>query len=113
MIPAGIQYKILERSQEDLILDIKFEDDFEYFQGHFDNFKLLAALIQIKVSIDFANEYFQVQLNPTTIPKMKFSNPIKPNVKMKLSLTWDKSKSLVSFKYFNSQKVFSLGDMHL
>lgn len=113
MKPTGIQYKILERSQEKVLLEINFSTSFEYFEGHFEEFKLLAALIQIKVSIDFFNEFFPIELSPTSIPKMKFSNPIKPDHDLMLELHLNQEKKVASFKYFDSKKIYSLGDIHL
>lgn len=110
---AGMNYKVLERSEEEILLEINLATDFEYFEGHFEEFKLLAALIQIKLSIDFANEFFPIKLNPTSIPKVKCSNPIKPNNDIKLSLKWNKNKSLMSFEYFDNLKSYSQGDLSL
>ena len=110
---SGINFSIEERGEEDVVLSICFLPEYEYFQGHFEDFKLLAALIQIKVSIDFANELFPISLNPTSIPKMKFSNPIKPGVKLKLKLKWDREKERVTFEYFANNKTFSLGEMKI
>ena len=110
---AGMIYKVLERSEEELLLEIHLKPEFEYFEGHFDDFKLLAALIQIKLSIDFANEFFPIKLNPASIPKVKCSNPIKPNKNINLSLKWNREKSVMNFEYLDNQKTYSMGELSI
>lgn len=109
----GINYSIQNRSDTELLLSISFLPTYEYFQGHFDDFKLLPALIQIKTAIDFSNKFFSIDLNPKSLPKMKFTNPIKPNIELELELRWDQEKGKVHFKYFNYEKMFSMGEMNL
>lgn len=113
MKEAGIDFEIKEKSESQALLEITFLPEYTYFNGHFEDFKLLAALIQIKVAIDFANEVFPIQLNPSSIPKMKFSNPICPNKKINLKLSFDSSSQKVCFQYFDELKSYSIGDMRL
>lgn len=113
MKKAGIDFEVKEKSKTQVLLNITFLPEYTYFNGHFEDFKLLAALIQIKVAIDFSNDFFDVNLNPTSIPKMKFSNPICPNKKLSLKLKYDVEAARVSFEYCDSVKSYSMGDMKL
>ena len=52
------------------------DEKLPYFDGHFDNFKLLPAVAQIKIIIDISKNIFSKDIIVTKLLKIKFTNMI-------------------------------------
>jgi acyl-coenzyme A synthetase/AMP-(fatty) acid ligase len=75
----------------------------DYFNGHFEKFPLLPAVVQVDIAIRQAALRFGSSLNLNRILKVKFMNPILPETPLKLELNYIDSENKLSFDFFNEE----------
>ena len=92
-------------------LKLKFDRDYKYFQGHFDKFKLLPALIQIHLVVELYNKHFKDNFIPLKINNLKFVNPIKPLNEYSLEIK--RKSTCIDFCFFNENIINSKGSLEL
>ncbi len=95
-------------SQGEVVLDILFPKNSNFFQGHFDGYPILAGVVQLFFANWFIEDCFKLKLPLEQVKKIKFSNIIKPNEVIHLSLT--NKEDSVLFKYFDSDKIYASGN---
>ena len=84
----------------------------DFFDGHFPEFKLLPAVAQFEIITRFSKKYFKTQRYIPNIKRIKFSNPILPDSKLRLDLEYKTEKGVVSFNMAdadNAEHVYSSG----
>lgn len=104
--------KVLEQADDKVALDFVIPATSDFFDGHFPEFKLLPAVAQFEVITRFSRKYFKSQRYIPTIRRIKFSAPILPDTRIRLDLTKNTAKGIVSFNmadFNNSEKVYSSG----
>lgn len=109
MTDKGLHYSILKQEDHEIQFEITFQSDYPYFEGHFDGFHILPALLQIHVVVEMTKKYLNKIQNPQAIPNMKFMKPIYQDMKMLLSITHNTDKNQISFKYSSGETVHSQG----
>jgi 3-hydroxymyristoyl/3-hydroxydecanoyl-(acyl carrier protein) dehydratase len=109
----NIIVNLISSDKDSLLFNLKFLEELEYFDGHFDDFKLLPALIQVKIVSDFCTEYFDTLCEITDIGNMKFLKPICPGREVSLSLTLSHEGERLNFKYFVNDIIYSSGTIRL
>lgn len=82
-----------------------------YFDGHFDEFKVLAGVLQVKIAFDIYRNAFNSTSTIKSIKKLKFTNMIKPDMAVLLNIKFNKLKNSISFKFYSKDKIFSYGDI--
>ena len=93
-------------------LNLFIPNDVVFFQGHFPARLVLPGVVQIDWVIFFAQKYFCVALQrPPRMEHVKFTNIIKPETKLFLTMQLD--GSALSFKYFADQVIYSVGKITL
>lgn len=84
-----------------------------YFDGHFEEFKALAGVLQVKMIFDIFKYAFKNDCPIKGIKKIKFMNIIKPDMKVLLNIKFNKSTHTILFKFYSKDKIFSKGDILL
>ena len=86
------------------------DEKLPYFDGHFDNFKLLPAVAQIKIIIDISKNIFSKDIIVTKLLKIKFTNMIFPN--SNIIIEGHYSNNVLSFKIYDEDKKYSDGKIY-
>lgn len=79
----------------------------DFFRGHFDEYPILAGVVQLFYANYFAKIAFGQDLHCGQIRKIKFTNIIRPD--KKIFLNFEKTKNGISWKYEASDITYSSG----
>lgn len=95
-------FKILKFRREPGVLTVKlvFPTTSDYYDGHFPEFKLLPAVVQVDMVLRLARNFLEVPKNLSKIHRTKFAGPILPDVPAWLKITYDADAAKVSFNYY-------------
>lgn len=72
--------------------------DSDYFDGHFPDFQLLPAVAQFDIISRFARQYFWISPFIPRIRRVKFSSPVYPGSRVRLTMRLDREKGSLSFE---------------
>lgn len=102
---------VIEEYTSDMF-KVKFfvREDLDYFDGHFDNLKILPAIAQIKIVKDISKNIFNKELIVNKLLKLKFTNIIFPNTN--IFIECHLSDNIISFKIYDNNKKYSYGKMY-
>ncbi len=103
-LPLILNSKI---EKEKASFELCFLSDSNFFKGHFENFPILAGVVQLFYADFFIKRAFKIDCHEGQIRKIKFSNIIRPNKKVQLNLI--KNEKNVSFEYIDNNKAYSGG----
>ncbi|MEI0602737.1 3-hydroxyacyl-ACP dehydratase [Brachyspira alvinipulli] len=103
-------YTIEEQSSDMFKVKVFIDEKLPYFDGHFDNFKLLPAVAQIKIIIDISKNIFSKDIIVTKLLKIKFTNMIFPNSNIIIEGIY--ANSILSFKIYDEDKKYSDGKIY-
>lgn len=109
----GLKIQIKEKAQDHIVMGLNFLPEYEFFKGHFDEFSILPALIQIKLVVDFSNEHFPIDFMPKAMPTMKFLKPICPFYSLDLFITHNQDKNRIEFEYKKNEALYSKGTLKI
>lgn len=73
--------------KQDILLEVFIPASSDYFDGHFDQFKLMPAVAQIDLVTSYARFYFGVEKTLSDIKRAKFIRPLKPDTTVLFSLS--------------------------
>ena len=90
-------------SETKAIVTIVVNPDLEYFEGHFEAQKVLPGVVQIGWAQEFAEEIFKIKFEGGS-PAVKFTSPILPNDRLKLTLEYLPEKKRLVFEYIITSK---------
>ena len=112
---SGFVQRILEKSENKVILKVKICAESDYFDGHFPQFKLLPAVAQIDLLVHYAQKYFGLPLSTPSIKRFKFSGKILPDTTVLFNISFDSEKRRVSFEVTDAAdgKSYSSGSYNL
>lgn len=82
---------------------IVFPENYRYFNGHFPNYKLLPAVVQMDWVINQLNKKHSEHLYLISIKRFKLKSPIFPETKVNLTLNFNKESGALSFSYSNAE----------
>lgn len=88
-------------------IELLFKRNSNFLRGHFDGVPVLPGVVQLYYARFFAQDAFGLELPQDEVKKVKFSNVMKPDIKVTLVLV-NKEKS-VEFTYMADDKIFSSG----
>lgn len=96
---------IIEQSVEEnnATLLLRIDPDIEYFDGHFNDYPILAGVVQIDWAIFYAKELLDCDPVFAGMEVIKFQQPILPNSLVLLSLRWQKEKQKLYFSYTSGE----------
>ena len=101
------QYKatIIEQSvvgnSANLLLQI--DPNIAYFEGHFDNYPILAGVVQLDWAIYYGKKLLSAHSVFNGMEVIKFQQPILPNTQILLTLRWEKEKNKLYFSYSSGE----------
>ena len=94
-------FKILRFRREPGVLTAKllFPATSDYFDGHFPEFKLLPAVVQVDMVLRLARNFLDVPKQLSKMNRTRFANPILPDVPVLVNITYDADACKVTFAY--------------
>ena len=108
--------KILLREDNKISLEFIIPATSDFFDGHFDEVKLLPAVGQFEIITRFAAKYFGLKKSVSSIKRIKFSAPVLPDAQVILAMKYTAQKNTVSFVFSDSadtEKVYSTGSFQV
>lgn len=115
-IPESPNFKILRYSPNGNGFSVKFQipETSDYFDGHFPEFKLLPAVVQIDLVLRFFRGFLNLPVELERLPRVKFSSPIFPNMSVTVTETYSPDSGKIVFRMeTESGKVCSNGSIVL
>ena len=100
-------FNLKHKKENIFIAEVFISEDLPFFDGHFENLKLLPAVAQIKIALDIAKEIFETDFAVQKLSKVKFINMIYPNTKVNIEGHY--SNDSLSFKIYDNDKKYSEG----
>lgn len=88
---------VMNRSENEVELEVEIPAASDYFNDHFPQFKLLPAVAQVDLVAHFAQRYFGTEVATVNIKRFKFSDKIFPNTTVVFKLNYDSDKKTVTF----------------
>ena len=94
-------FKILKFRREPGALTAKllFPATSDYYDGHFPEFKLLPAVVQVDMVLRLARNFLEVPKELSKMNRTRFANPILPDVPVLVKITYDADVGKVTFAY--------------
>ena len=94
-------FKILKFRREPGALTAKllFPVTSDYYDGHFPEFKLLPAVVQVDMVLRLARNFLEVPKELSKMNRTRFANPILPDVPVMVKITYDADAGKVTFAY--------------
>ncbi|ACV27986.1 ApeI family dehydratase [Kangiella koreensis] len=102
-----------------LELELLINPELDAFAGHFDQFPIIPGVVQISWALHFFSSLLANQSEASStrqvssIKTLKFQHVITPNSRVKLDLSFDDSKQMLAFRFYNSQHQYSSGKILL
>ncbi|OEJ13603.1 3-hydroxyacyl-ACP dehydratase [Brachyspira hampsonii] len=103
-------YKIEEKTSDMFRVKVFIDEKMPYFDGHFENFKLLPAIAQVKITLDICKSIFSRDFSVNKLLKLKFTNMILPNTNIFIESHF--SDNIISFKIYDNNKKYSDGKLY-
>lgn len=116
MYPDSTNKRILQVKRDGNHATIKFSipQTSDYFNGHFEEFQLLPAVVQVELTMKFAHQFLGTTLSLKKILRTKFMKPILPEAQVFLELDFDSETSKLSFQFLgNDNEIHSSGSILL
>ncbi len=88
-----------EFSENKVEYTLKIPHDLAYFEGHFNKMAVVPGVVQLNWAVEFAKLDLGLIGDVHLGSQIKFSNLMKPNDEVSLSLEYIKEKSLVAYSY--------------
>ena len=93
--------------QNEAEITLIFKKNCNFFNGHFEVMSILPGVVQLYYAKFFADEIFNIDIPPTEVKRVKFSNAIKPDTTITLKLK--NKEQTVEFAYMSDAKTYSSG----
>jgi len=110
-LPQVLQVTMIDHEVQ---LELKIPNSLIYFPDHFAGFPVLPGVVQLAWVAYFAPLFFGIaqDFKPLTqLETIKFSQIIKPNDELTLTLNWKAEQGKLQFKFSSAAGVFSSGRM--
>ncbi|WP_434299478.1 AMP-binding protein [Corallococcus exiguus] len=96
--PKRPPFRVLERSDERVLLAVEVPANSPYFEGHFPGSPILPGVVQVEWSLLLGREHFALPPDFLRIETLKFQQVIPPGTLLSLELTWAKESGRLGFK---------------
>ncbi|MHA7632856.1 AMP-binding protein [Corallococcus sp. M7] len=96
--PKRPPFRVLERSDERVLLAVEVPANSPYFDGHFPGSPILPGVVQVEWSLLLGREHFALPPDFLRIETLKFQQVIPPGTLLSLELTWAKESGRLGFK---------------
>lgn len=104
---------IVARAEDSVTLDIVIPAADEAFAGHFPRYPILPGVVQTDWAVRFAAHYLGTGLATVRDLRIKFRQPVLPDMAFCLTLTFKRATQRLSFVYAVGDIELSSGQMHL
>lgn len=94
-------------AEDKAVFELCFLRSSNFFQGHFEGLPILAGVVQLFYADFFIKEAFNIECRQGQIRRIKFSNIIRPEKKLKLIL--NHAGNGISFKFEDDNLTYSSG----
>lgn len=98
---ATIIEQKIENNSATLLLQI--DPEISYFDGHFDQYPILAGVAQLDWAIYYGKKLLFCDEVFAGMEVIKFQQPILPNDQILLTLRWEKDKQKLYFSYTSGE----------
>lgn len=95
-----IEQKIVGNSA---MLLLHIDSEISYFEGHFNNYPILAGVVQLDWAFYYAKKILGADTIFAGMEVIKFQQPILPNTEVLLTLRWEKEKQKLYFSYSSGE----------
>ncbi|MCL2800282.1 MAG: hydroxymyristoyl-ACP dehydratase [Treponema sp.] len=105
--------KIINKTDNSIILEFSISGSSDYFDGHFPGFPVLPAVAQVFIIMQYVSRFFGISIKLSEIKRTKLINKIRPDVPLVLYL--EKKEKIISFKIIspNNETMYSAGTLVL
>lgn len=87
--------------------------DLLYFHGHFPTYPVLPGIVQTHWAVTYARRYFGLDAAGIVGVQVKFKQPIVPQQRIHLDLSYARERARLRFEYRHGQDVCSTGVISL
>lgn len=99
-------------SEQKIQLKLTIDEDLFWFQGHFDQYPILAGVVQVDWVIHYFHQFINSEKIFDGLVNVKFQQPIIPHEEILLTIEYEQEKNYLIFQY-EAQDVKSKGKMRL
>lgn len=82
---------------------LHIDPEIAYFEGHFDNYPILAGVVQLDWAIHYGKKLLSCGSVFKGMEVIKFQQPILHNMEILLTLRWDSEKEKLYFSYTSGE----------
>ena len=88
---------------------VKVPENLGWFEGHFPNFPVVPAVVQVQWVMDAARELLGKAVVLERIEALKFKEPLRPGQVFRLRVELSASRDLLEFRLWEEGHLFSSG----
>jgi acyl-CoA synthetase (AMP-forming)/AMP-acid ligase II/3-hydroxymyristoyl/3-hydroxydecanoyl-(acyl carrier protein) dehydratase len=107
--PRFPQVRLLEDEAARKVIELVVPPDLLYFDGHFTVAPVLPGVVQVDWALHYGRLHFGLAGAFAGINALKFQQMIRPNVPVRLELSWDAVKGSLNFRYFSEAGAHASG----
>lgn len=109
-LPESPNFKILkmQRDVSSFRAKLLFPITSDFYDGHFPEFKLLPAVVQVNMVLLLARTFLKAPSEIVKINRTKFTSPIFPDTPVELQLNYDEEKGKLTFSFVDETGTKSL-----
>ena len=109
-LPESTNFKILkmQRDVSSFRAKLLFPITSDFYDGHFPEFKLLPAVVQVNMVLLLARTFLKAPSEIVKINRTKFTSPIFPDTPVELQLNYDEEKGKLTFSFVDETGTKSL-----
>lgn len=107
--PTQPNWQLIAQSENEWQFSGSVPVDLRYFLGHFDDFPLVAGVVQVQWAMDLAKQFDWGKCPIIQMENLKYQNFIRPNDEVILTLRWDADKHKVHFTLTVNHKICASG----
>jgi acyl-CoA synthetase (AMP-forming)/AMP-acid ligase II/3-hydroxymyristoyl/3-hydroxydecanoyl-(acyl carrier protein) dehydratase len=96
-IPKITEEKVIEKTDNSLVVSFTVPSESPYFDGHFPEFKLLPAAAQIAIITNMLSGHFEGRFLVREIKRVKFQDMIRPGSSLVLNFSFKKETGALNF----------------
>jgi acyl-CoA synthetase (AMP-forming)/AMP-acid ligase II len=97
------------RSEGAVELRLSVPADLAFLDGHFDNFPVVAGVVEIQWAVSLAMQHLGLHANVRAIEALKFNQPLTPGRQFSLRLDLAPSRDRLHFRFSDDDRDFSSG----
>ncbi len=101
------------RSMHRIARRIEIPDDLTYLQGHFDEFPVVAGVVQLRWVMDAATDLLGERPRTTGLEALKFPEPLLPGQTLDMEVEVSAPHGPIRFRLFDGERTFSTGRWRL